>query len=167
MVFSHIITMLSWFIFIIAGLSFCEAMNFNVVHLMPQLDWLIQIWRKYTHAPLFQFIGQSHNGVIDLGVASLVTIHSLFRQKSRLNRIHKDLAVSLVDQPDAAETLGMSFNVSDTKAVNKLMEQVKSQGLQADAPNLPRSNWAFTTQSLLMVALMFSASVWLFIHQII
>ncbi len=166
MALSHAITFLSWLIFIVAGLSFCDQHG-----ALPPLPTIMQTvlnqWQLYLHAPLTDFVGPKILGLIDLIIAGSMVIYSLFRQKSRLNRIHKDLAIALSQQPEAAASLGMSFNASDTKAVYKLIERVKTDNIQADPPHLPRSNWVFTSQSMAMVGLLFFASVWMFIKQII
>ncbi|ACT57785.1 hypothetical protein [Hirschia baltica] len=166
MALSHAITFISWLIFIIAGLSFCDL--HGVLPPLPKLiQTLLNQWQLYLHEPLSGFVGPKIFGLIDLMIAGGMVVYSLFRQKSRLNRIHKDLAIALSQQPEAAASLGMSFNASDTKAVYKLIERVKTDNIQADPPHLPRSNWLFTSQSMAMVAVLFFTSIWVFVNQLL
>ncbi len=163
---SHFITALSWLIFSTAMLSFVSLQLPS--HSLPAfLDLILQTWWTYIHAPFLQIIGQQFQDYVDLVIALLIVIHSLIRQKSRLNRIHKDLAISLMYEPDVTSSLENSFSTSDTKNVYSYIEQAKAGQLKSDAPHYPRSNWLFTAQSMLLVSLTFAASVWLFLKQIV
>ena len=166
MVISHLITILSWLIFGMAGLSFSLALGLPT-QLPVYLQTAVQYWLNYIHLPILEYIPSKYSFLIDFLICAGIAFHSLIRQKSRLKRSHKDLAVTLTANSQAIETLGLPLNLSDTKAINKLIERAKSDGLVSDAPNLPRPNWFFTAQSSLMIAALFSGSVWLFIRQVI
>ncbi|MFC7292215.1 hypothetical protein [Hirschia litorea] len=166
MAISHFITILSWLLFSLASLSFV-ALQISPTALPALLDIVVLNWREYIHAPILQFLDAKYEDYIDPVIASLIVFHSLLRQKSRLNRIHKDLAIALTHQPDMTTSIENSLSPNDIKSVQKLMGLAKADKLSADAPQYPRSNWLFTTQSMVLVTLTFSASVWLFIKQVL
>lgn len=163
---SHFITVLSWLIFSTAMLSFV-SLQLPAQSLPAFLHIVSESWQTYIHAPILQFIGLQFQTYIDLVIALFIVIHSLIRQKSRLNRIHKDLAIALVNEPVVTSSLENSFSASDTKNVLSYIELAKAGQLQSDAPHYPRSNWLFTAQSMLLVSFTFAASVWLLLQQII
>ncbi len=166
MIISHLITIIAWLIFGMASLSFATSLG-SPQSLPPFLNVTLEYWQGYIHEPIYKTIAVKFEFLIDFIIASAVVLHSLIRQKSRLNRSHKDLAIALSQKSQAIESLGIPLNLSDTKAINRLIDRVKTEGIETDSENLPRSNWFFTAQSSLMIAIFFSGSIWLFIRQVI